>query len=97
MSRCLYVIKTTDTEYTSSYKVYYATLDEARAHIMDYNGWYENKGSCTICKVDNHFRVWKEWIYYNGNLQGVNDYEDLYKGCEELYGHYKENSHNWRE
>lgn len=90
MSKCVYAIKTTDTEYTSSYKAYYDTLDEARAHIMDYNGWYENKGSCIICKIDNYFRIRKEWIYHNGKLQGVNDYEDRYRD-------YGENSHNWRE
>lgn len=77
MPKFIYAIKTTDTEYTSLYKAYYTSLDEARAHTMDYDGWYENRGSCTI------FRVWKEWIYRDGNLQGVNDYEDLYGYCEE--------------
>lgn len=78
MASTIYAIKTNDNEYRDSYKAFYDTLEEAKEHIMEYDDWYTSRGTCRICQLDRNFRVLKKWEFYNGKLQGVEDYSYKY-------------------
>lgn len=60
-----YLIKTTNNEYSSSYKKICESFDEAKKEVPNYADWYCEKGCCTVECVDSNFnriasyRVWK--------------------------------------
>jgi len=64
-----YLIETSYSEYGSDYNRICETLEEAESHIMEYADWYCNKGTCTIIKVDETFRVLERREYWEGKLR----------------------------
>lgn len=71
-----FLIKTTDNEYSSSYKYIAETFDEAYRVLMSgkYTDWYATEGNGNIVEVDQTFRVLHTHHYWNGELWEV-DYK----------------------
>lgn len=66
-----YLIETTDSEYTSSYKKICESYEEAEKEIKNYSDWYCSKGSCTIVKVTSNFKIKGRYKYWEGKLTDV--------------------------
>lgn len=64
-----YLIKTTDNEYTSSYKKICESLEEAKKEVPNYANWYCSKGCCTVDHVDSNFNVIASYIFWKGELE----------------------------
>ena len=63
-----FLIETTVNEWHTSYEYIADTLEEAKAHIMEFNDWYCRRGTCTIIEVDNRMHKIKEYRYKEGVL-----------------------------
>lgn len=63
-----YLIETTDSERSSSYKEICETLEEAESKVMNYADWYCNKGCCRIVKVDSMFNRCEYYKFWKGKL-----------------------------
>lgn len=68
-----YVIKEAPNENYSDFVRICQTLEEAESHIMEYADAYCGKGSCTIQKITDTFKVLEERTYRDGNLIYVED------------------------
>lgn len=63
-----FLIKTTVNEWNTCYEYIADTLEEAEAHIMEFDDWYCMPGTCTIVEVDSRMRKIKEYKYEEGVL-----------------------------
>lgn len=63
-----YLIKTTDNEWSSSYKEICETLEEAESKVMNYADWYCSNGCCRIVKVDSKFNTIERYDFWKGEL-----------------------------
>lgn len=66
-----YLIETTDSERSFSYKKICDTLEEAKKEVPNYANWWSSKGSCSICEVDENFTVYTEYKFENGHPAGI--------------------------
>lgn len=64
-----FLIETSDTEYSSSYKRICETYEEAVEQVPNYANFYCNNGTCTVVEVDSNFREVKKWRFWNGKLR----------------------------
>ena len=72
-----FLVKTTDNEYSSSYKYIAETFEEAEKQILSgkFNGWYcSTTGNGQVVEVDENFKVIHTHDYWNGELFEV-DYK----------------------
>ena len=67
MNKHYFLIKTTDSEYSSSYKRICETYEEAVKQVPNYANFYCNQGTCTIVEVDANFKEINNW-YFNGGV-----------------------------
>lgn len=61
-----FLIETTDSESSSSYKRICNSYDEAVKYVPDYYDWYCHPGTCTIVKVDSCFNIINRWRFWKG-------------------------------
>jgi hypothetical protein len=68
MKKYYYLIRTTDTEHSSSYKKICESYEEAESEVMNYADWWCQKGTCTVVKVDSDFKIVMSFRFYDGKL-----------------------------
>ena len=66
-----YYLIQTSNERDSRYNKICDTLEEAKKEVPNYTDWRCNKGTCTICEVDENFTVYKEYRFENGCPAGI--------------------------
>lgn len=64
-----FLIRTTDNEYSSSYKRICDSYDEAVEQVSNYYDWYCHPGCCTVVEVDSNFRTINSWRFWKGELE----------------------------
>lgn len=63
-----YLIETTDSERSSSYKYITDSLEEAEQQVNNFANWWCNNGTCTIVTVNQSMRVLETRFYKDGEL-----------------------------
>ncbi len=63
-----FLIETTTDEWHKGFEYIADTLEEAEAHIMEYDDWYCMPGTCTIVEVDSKMKRINEYRYKEGVL-----------------------------
>lgn len=63
-----YLIRTSDSEWSSSYKKICETFEEAKREVHNFADWYCGNGCCTVYEVDSKFNVWKIYRFWKGQL-----------------------------
>lgn len=63
-----YLIETTNSEVSSSYKYITDSLEEAEQQVNNFADWWRNNGTCTIVTVNQSMRVLEMRFYENGKL-----------------------------
>lgn len=66
-----YLIRTSDSEWNSSYKKICDTLEEAEKEVPNFADWYCSAGTCDIHEVDENFVTYKIYEFMNGSLARV--------------------------
>ena len=64
-----FLIKTTDSERSSSYKKICESYDEAVEQVQNYADWYCDRGCCKIVEVDSEFNTLRYWNFWKGKLE----------------------------
>lgn len=64
-----FLIETTDSERSSSYKRICDSYEEAVEQVLDYSDWYCGNGTCTVVEVDSNFRELNRWRFWDGKLE----------------------------
>lgn len=64
-----FLIRTTDSEYSSSYKRICDSYEEALEQVPNYYDWYCHPGTCTIVEVDSCFNTINRWRFWKGELE----------------------------
>jgi hypothetical protein len=52
-----FLIRTSDSEYSSSYKKICTTLEEAKKEVPNFADWWSPAGTCDIHEVDENFTI----------------------------------------
>lgn len=63
-----YLIKTTDSERSSSYKYITDSLEEAEQQVNNFADWWCNNGTCTLVTVNQSMRSIEIRYYRDGEL-----------------------------
>lgn len=80
MDKHYFIIRTSDNEYSSSDKRICSSFEEAKSHIMEYHGWWTNKGgNCHIDEIDEEFHSLQVWFFRDGKAGSYFDYRNFYK------------------
>lgn len=66
-----FLIRTSDSEYSSSYKKICETLEEAKKEVPNFADWWSPAGTCSIHEVDENFITYKVYEFANGYPAGV--------------------------
>ena len=66
-----FLIRTSDNEWSSSYKKICDTYEEAVKEVPNFADWFCENGCCTIREVDNNFTVCKTYKFWKGKLTEV--------------------------
>lgn len=66
-----YLIRTSDNEWSSSYKKICDTLEEAKKEVPNFADWYCSAGTCAIHEVDENFVTYKVYHFMNGQPAGI--------------------------
>ncbi len=66
-----FLIRTSDSEYRSSYKKICETLEEAKKEVPNYADWWSPQGTCSIHEVDENFVTYKVYSFWDGNPAGI--------------------------
>lgn len=66
-----YLIRTSDSEWNSSYKKICNTLEEAIMEVPNFADWYCSAGTCDIHEVDENFVTYKVYAFTNGYPAGI--------------------------
>jgi hypothetical protein len=64
-----FLIETTDSERSSSYKKICDSYEEAIEQVPNYYDWYCHPGTCTVVEVDSNFKTIKSWRFWKGELE----------------------------
>lgn len=63
-----YLIKTSDNEWSSSYKYITDNFEEAEQQVNNFADWYCNNGTCTLVTVNQSMREIERRSYRDGKL-----------------------------
>ena len=66
-----FLIRTSDSEYNSSYKKICETLEEAKKEVPNFADWWSPAGTCDIHEVDENFITYKIYHFRNGLPAGM--------------------------
>lgn len=66
-----FLIRTSDNEWSSSYKKICDTYEEVIKEVPNFADWYCENGCCTVHEVDNNFNVCKTYRFWKGKLTEV--------------------------
>jgi hypothetical protein len=66
-----FLIRTSDSEYSSSYKKICTTLEEAKKEVPNFADWWSPAGTCDIHEVDENFTTYKVYKFVNCCPAGV--------------------------
>lgn len=66
-----FLIRTSDSEYSSSYKKICTTLEEAKKEVPNFADWWSPEGTCDIHEVDENFVTYKVYSFRNGLPAGM--------------------------
>ena len=61
-----YIIYVETGEYESIATRICESFDEAKSHIMEYEGWWSDKGTCCIKEINENCRCLQTWLFKNG-------------------------------
>ena len=58
----------------------YEDFEEAKSHIMEYHGWWTNKGgNCHIEEIDEEYNSLQVWFFRDGKAGSYFDHRNFYK------------------
>ena len=63
-----YLIHTSDTEWSGSYKYITIDRDDAFNHVLQFANWYCGAGCCTVEKKNKDFRTVEKWSFWKGKI-----------------------------
>ncbi|MBO5423914.1 MAG: hypothetical protein J6A25_07710 [Lachnospiraceae bacterium] len=66
-----FLIRTADSERSSSYKKICETLEEAKKEVPNYADWWCSNGTCSIHEVDENFITYKVYYFTKGQPAGM--------------------------
>lgn len=63
-----YLIRTSNNEWSSSYKKICETFEEAQREVPNFADWYCPAGTCDVHEVDENFVTYKVYRFREGSL-----------------------------
>ena len=70
-----YIISVETGEYGQSQRVRICeSFEEAKSHIMEYEDWWDEKGTCSITEENEECHLLQMWFFSNGEQTSHFDY-----------------------